>query len=133
MTTQLKLNNELKQTVKICGCIQDLSKQIKALPNYESYKNSIELLLSVCNGIEQFSFDEKLHKTDKLDILLNVYTDAFDVWNESDEVILKEAVEFLHKNGRIKASKYGKVWKVLKKLLCFLGKFGARKSAGVVC
>ena len=42
----------LKVDIKLAGLISEISEKVKQIPNYESLRNDIEIILFICNSIE---------------------------------------------------------------------------------
>lgn len=118
----VKLKNNLKHLDLEKQIIEAIDQKIKRLPNYAELKHNPELVLLVCNLLEN-SIDNRKSKikVDKKLLVLKVLTATFN-YNEQDKKQIDQTIEFLHSNKRIKkVSTFRKissmVWEWLKKKL----------------
>ena len=70
--------------------------KIKEIPDYETIKSDIELILVICRMIETISADSDL-KLDKLNAIIEIYKKSFDM-STDDHLNLVNVVNFLHQN-----------------------------------
>lgn len=111
----IPLKHSLMQSAVFKEISDNMLVYIKQVPNLEEHKLNNELILLLCNLIENLC--KKKHKIDKLNLLITTMKRVIPL-TESDEQVIKQAVEFLHSNKTIKAvakSKYTKFF--LKKFM----------------
>ena len=100
--------DDLKQLVPLKNSLQQSSKfqqisdlilcRIKDVPNVEEHKTNNELIVFMCNLIENLV--KKKYNLNKLELLVFTLKRAVELSPE-DESIVKNAVEFLHANKLI--------------------------------
>lgn len=76
-----------------------LEEKVKSLPDFSTLKLNPELILLVCNMVEEGS--EKRHNIDKKELVMRVLENIFK-YNESDKRLLDDQIEFLHATKKIK-------------------------------
>lgn len=106
----------LNKTVEI------IAERIKALPNYNSLRLSLDLVLLICNMIENLCYENDIKAKDqpanfKRDIAINVYR-HLEWMKEDDKQFLLNSIQFLWSSGRIKKISFWKrVWSRLRHFL----------------
>lgn len=80
----------------------ELVKYIREIPNYQLLQHDPELLLWICNMVEN-SYTEYVDKVkpDKKELVMTIMTLAFNLRNE-DQDALDKSVQFLWNNRKIK-------------------------------
>ena len=88
--------------IKENDLIDRLKNKLSSIPNITLQgKFSMELILYVCNIIENEILSNKKHKINKLEILKKVFQSLFPF--TPDEIkMLEQCVQFLHDNKKIK-------------------------------
>ena len=76
-----------------------LEQKVKSLPDYSGLKLNPELILLICNMIEEGS--KKEHNIDKKDLAMKVLDNIFK-YSESEKRLLDDQIEFLHATKKIK-------------------------------
>jgi len=102
------LKHSLMQSAVFKEISDNMLVYIKQVPNLDEHKLNNELILLLCNLIENLC--KKKHKIDKLNLLITTMKRVIPL-SESDEQVIKQAVEFLHSNKTIREvakSKYAK-------------------------
>ena len=95
--------------------IEIISERIKHIPNYETLRLSLDLVLLICNMIENLCHENNINsknqeKNFKREIALTVY--KFLNWTGNDDKqFLLNSIQFLWSSGRIKKIKfYKRIW-----------------------
>jgi len=79
-----------------------LEEKVKSLPDFSTLKLNPELILLVCNMVEEGS--EKRHHIDKKELVMKVLDNIFH-YGESEKRLLDDQIEFLHATKKIKKVK----------------------------
>lgn len=96
--------------------------KIKSIPNYETLRLSLDIVLLICNLIENLCYENNLssknqEKNFKKEIALNVFKSLGWI-KEDDKQFLLNSVNFLWSSGRIKKIKfYKRIWSKVKHLI----------------
>jgi len=86
--------------------IRKVSEQIKKdFGNILEVKFNVELISEICNCIEEVVKSENLQKVDKLDLFFKIYAGIFGAIPEAEKKLVKEVIEYLHNNDKIKPRK----------------------------
>ena len=96
-----------------------ITDKIRLIPNYELLRNETELILLVCNIIENLIKQGNKNKVDKKKLVIDVFTSVFGLTITEIEA-LKITIDFLFNNRLIKRISFRK-W-VRNNYLIFLGK-----------
>ena len=96
-----------------------ITDKIRLIPNYELLKNETELILLVCNIIENLIKQGNKNKVDKKKLVIDVFTSVFGLSMTEIEA-LKITIDFLFNNRLIKRISFRK-W-VRNNYLIFLSK-----------
>lgn len=106
--------NELLANIKFNKLVEYIVKEIQNIPEYEQFRNDLELIKLICNIIEN-----KVVKKDEVDKKSAVVEGFKRSFNLSDNEIksINNFIEFLHKNKKIKKLS------CLKKYIIPTGKF----------
>ena len=103
----LTLKNTLKAHIKFYEILNDITKIIKSIHSVEELKNDPELLLLICNLIENTMGDNK-SKLDKKELALSIHSNIFTNTDDERED-LKRKIQFFYDNGKIKKKKWYKL------------------------
>jgi hypothetical protein len=96
----LKLDRNLKKSIKIKQAADAIQEQIKALPNLQEFKLSQELTSFLCSIIENLFKDKKKYNVDKKQIVTDILKNIFGLNTNETEIIGKQ-IEFIHANNLI--------------------------------
>lgn len=105
--------------------VEIIAERIKALPNYQNLRLSLDLVLLICNMIENLCFENNIKAKDqphnfKRDLALNVFK-HLDWVKEEDKQFLLNSIQFLWSSGRIKKISFWKrLWSRLRHFLGML-------------
>ena len=99
LKTLVPLKNSLQQSSKFQQISDLILCRVKDIPNLIEHKTNNELIVFVCNLIENLV--KKKYNLNKLELLIYTLKRAVDI-NADEEQIVKSAVEFLHVNKLIK-------------------------------
>jgi len=103
----LTLKNTLKAHIKIHNILNDITKIIKSIHSVEDMKNDPELLLLICNLIENMMKNNK-SKLDKKELALSIHDNIFtNTDNEREDI--KRKIQFFYDNGKIKKKNWYKL------------------------
>lgn len=105
--------NSLLKDVKKTNAISYIATEMSKISTDIKYKTDLEYLKIVCRYVENLIF--KKDGVLKLDIVVGVFIKLFSI-TAAEVIILKNQIEFLLNNGRIKKIK------VLKKVINFVNK-----------
>ena len=98
--------------------VNTIVAEIRAIPQFESLTNSIDLVLHICNLIENLVVDNGLKSKDKKfkqNIAIKVYQ-LLNFQKPQDKEFLLNAIEFLHSSNQIvKVPVVKKIWSFIKK------------------
>lgn len=86
--------------------VEIIAEKVKSIPNYYNLRLSLDVVLLICNLIENLVYENNIKKKDhppgfKKDIALNVYR-HLDWTTEDDKKFLTNSIQFLWSSGRIK-------------------------------
>lgn len=105
--------------------VEIIAERIKALPNYHALRLSLDLVLLICNMIENLCYENDIKAKDqsvnfKRELATNVYRSL--EWNkEDDKQFLLNSIQFLWSSGRIKKISFWKrVWGRMRNFLGML-------------
>ena len=96
----LYLKNNMDKHNIYYSLLKLVTEKIRLIPNYEILKNEIELVLLVCNIIENIVKKNKKTKIDKKQLVIDIFTTVFG--NQIDILSLKITIDFLFNNKLIK-------------------------------
>jgi len=91
----LKLENVLIQNIK-----HELQE---SFPDIANVKLNLDLVKQICKAIETNCKVNHLEKVNKLELFFKIYESTFGRLDERDKVFLTSMINYLHKNGMIKA------------------------------
>lgn len=95
--------------------IEIISERVKSIPNYESLRLSLDVVLLICNLIENLCYENNINsknqeKNFKREIAVNVYKHLNWI-SADDKQFLLNSIQFLWSSGRIKKIKlYKRIW-----------------------
>lgn len=96
----LYLKNNMDKHNIYYSLLKLVTEKIRLIPNYEILKNEIELVLLVCNIIENIVKKNNKTKIDKKQLVIDIFTTVFG--NQIDILSLKITIDFLFNNKLIK-------------------------------
>lgn len=112
----------LHSFVVVNKIVEIISERIKAIPNYQSLRLSLDIVLLICNMIENLTHENGIKAKDqersfKRDIALNVYK-HLDWIKDDDKQFLVNSIQFLWSSGRIKKiALWKRVWAKVRRFL----------------
>jgi hypothetical protein len=107
----LCINNSGKSTILKNEIMDFILKDIQKIPNYQSLKNEVEILLHICNLIENLISKNK-QKIDKKKLVLDIMAQVFCCNSDSEKEVLEKQIQFLYDNKLItKVTKFKQVAK----------------------
>jgi len=92
--------HNLKKHNIIFGLIDKIAENIKKIPNYESIRVEIELVLTVSNIVENYVSKGNKKKIDKKQLVIDALNKVFS-YNEEEKRLVGSLVDFLCNNGKI--------------------------------
>ena len=110
----VKFSHSLKKHAIVFGLIEKIAEKIKQIPNYESIRLEIELVLTVGNIVENYISKGNKKKVDKKQLVIDALSKVFN-YNEQEKSLVGSLIDFLHNNKKIKETS---VYHTCKKL-CF--------------
>lgn len=121
-TDLIPLKNSLKNLDDASTLKKTIQTKIESLPNYQSLKGDVELILYACNTLENAHVDLKASKVNKRQLIVSVFSEIFNL-NDEEKFTLSNTIQFLFDHHKIKQIKkaliYGNVVKNW-----FIKKFG---------
>ena len=98
LKNSLKNLNDLEISKQMVVC------KIQSLPNYQTLKGDVELILYACNTLENCHVDLKAAKINKRQLIVAVFSELFNL-NDEEKLTLSNTVQFLFDHGKIKQIK----------------------------
>ena len=111
----LPFKNNMKEHITTAQVVEWIVNKINTIPEVEALKYSPELSVYICSCIE-ISFLENQITGDKLEVYTTVYKRVFDI-STTDEVVIVNILNFLHRNKLIKSKIPTNILNILKKLI----------------
>ena len=103
----LTLKNTLKAHIKFHEILNDITKIIKSIHAIDDLKHDPELLLLICNLIEN-TMKRNESKLDKKELALSIHDNIFtNTDNEREDI--KRKIQFFYDNGKIKKKSWFKL------------------------
>jgi len=103
----LALKNTLKAHIKFHEILNDITKIIKSIHAIDDLKHDPELLLLICNLIEN-TMKRNESKLDKKELALSIHDNIFnDSDNEKEDI--RRKIQFFYDNNKIKKKKWYKL------------------------
>ena len=110
----VKSRNRLKQLTDAKSLSDSIVERVKAINNYQTLKLDCELILFVCNCIENAVYN----KVDKKSLALSIMKQIFVNVTPSEELVITDMIEFLFVNHLIKkVPMFTKVKRIVKSWL----------------
>ena len=103
MSDVTTLSQSIKVEVLKSKILNELVSKIQSFPAYTTLKKDIEVILFVCNAIENYSIKKK-YKIDKKALAINVLNQAFSL-NDEEQAILDKHIQFLWNSKMIQKLK----------------------------
>ncbi len=101
-----KFKKKLKTLNKIGNLTKLLVEKIHEMPRFnEELRNDIELILYICNIIENEFVQTPTKTIDKKQIVIDILDKIFTLRTE-ERVQIDKNIDFLHSNGQIKRVNY---------------------------
>ena len=100
----IPLKNSLKNLNDLAILKQMVVCKIQSLPNYQTLKGDVELILYACNTLENCHVDLKAAKINKRQLVVAVFSELFNL-NDEEKLTLSNTVQFLFGHGKIKQIK----------------------------
>lgn len=102
--------------------VEIIAERVKSIPNYHSLRLSLDVVLFICNMIENLVYENGIKAKDqpqgfKKEIALSVYRHL--EWiKEDDKQFLVNSIQFLWSSGRIKKiSLFKRMWAKIRRFL----------------
>jgi hypothetical protein len=108
ITNEILPKNSLINEIKKSKTIQNIISNVQQIPEFQKYKNDLELIKYVCNLTENL-IQEKKSGTLKKEIVITSLTKVFNL-NENEKKMISDAVEFLINNKKIKKISIYRKW-----------------------
>ena len=95
----IQFNNTVKSTALSSTVIDDIIKKVTSITNFNDLKNDLELVVYICNCVEQ-----EISKDDKIDKKALVIAILVRLFNISDEekITIGLQIEFILNNKMVK-------------------------------
>ena len=100
-TDLIPLKNSLKNLSDLATLKQMVCCKIQSIPNFQTLKGDVELILYACNTLENYHVDISANKIDKKLLIVNAFTELFNL-TEDEKVILTNTIQFLFDHCKIK-------------------------------
>ena len=108
ITNEILPKHSLMTDIKKAKTIQNIISNIQQIPEFQKYKNDLEIIKYVCNLTENL-IKEKKSGLMKKEIVITSLTKVFNL-NENEKKMISDAVEFLSNNKKIKKLGIYKKW-----------------------
>ena len=108
--------DSLKSHTDIHSIIALLVEKIKTIPAVENLHMNIDLIVWLCQVIDQILVDSKLKNIDKLALFKSIYTQIYPDTAEKELNTIKNVIEYLHNIKKIASvrTNYQKIGRNLK-------------------
>ena len=103
-TDLIPLKNSLKNLNDAETLKQKVVSKIQNLPNYQSLKNDVELILFACNILENAHKDAKASKVNKSQLIVSIFAELFNL-DDQEKLTVSNTVQFLFDHSKIKQVK----------------------------
>ena len=103
-TNLIPLKNSLKGLNDLAQLKQMIVCKVQNLPNYNTLKGDVELILYACNTLENAHSDLKASKINKRQLVVSVFAELFNL-NDEEKLTLSNTIQFLFDQGKIKQVK----------------------------
>ena len=108
ITNEILPKNSLMGEIKKSKTIQNIVANVQQIPEFQKYKNDLELIKYVCNLTENL-IKEKKSGLMKKEIVITSLTKVFNL-NEHEKKMLVDAIDFLCNNKKVKKLGLFKKW-----------------------
>ena len=108
ITNEILPKHSLMTDIKNVKTIQNIISNIQQIPEFQKYKNDLEIIKYVCNLTENL-IKEKKSGLMKKEIVITSLTKVFNL-TENEKKMISDAVEFLSNNKKIKKLGIYKKW-----------------------
>ena len=108
ITNEILPKHSLMTDIKKAKTIQNIISNIQQIPDFQKYKNDLEIIKYVCNLTENL-IKEKKSGLMKKEIVITSLTKVFNL-TENEKKMISDAVEFLSNNKKIKKLGIYKKW-----------------------
>ena len=105
---KIKENDKIKHLVKLAEISKGIIAKVQAMPDIHELKLDLDIILHICNIIENNIKQNETKSIDKKKIVVDIIQKCTPL-NPPEILILNKMIEFLHSNHLIK--KIGKVEK----------------------
>ena len=105
----VKFSGGLKAELKQNEVVKRIELKINNIANVRAKKMDIEILLHICNMVEQY-IDNKKKKYDKEKIVLMAYDVIFGALNDAEKLTIKKNIAYLLESKSIKKVHWIYVW-----------------------
>jgi hypothetical protein len=107
----LSINNSSKSTILKNEIMDFILKDIQKIPNFQMLKNDVEILLHICNLIENLISKNK-QKIDKKQLVIDIMCQVFYLNSDVEKDAVAKQIQFLYDNKLItKVTKFNQVAK----------------------
>ena len=103
-TDLIPLKNSLKNLSDLATLKQMVCCKIQSIPNFQSLKGDVELILYACNTLENYQIDIGANKIDKKILIVNAFTELFSL-TDDEKLTLNNTIQFLFDHNKIKQIK----------------------------
>ena len=108
ITNEILPKHSLMTDIKKAKTIQNIISNIQQIPDFQKYKNDLEIIKYVCNLTENL-IKEKKSGLMKKEIVITSLTKVFNL-NENEKKMVSDTIEFLSNNKKIKKLGIYKKW-----------------------
>jgi len=103
-TNLIPLLKNLKNIDDLATLKQMVVCKIQSLPNYQTLKNDVELILYACTTLENCHVDLKASKINKRQLIVSIFGELFNL-NDEEKLTVSNTVQFLFDHSKIKQVK----------------------------
>ena len=96
----LSINNTGKSTILKNEIMDFILKDIQKIPNFQTLKNDVEILLHLCNLIENLISKNK-QKIDKKQLIIDIMAQVFYLNSDAEKDTISKQIQFLYDNKLI--------------------------------
>ena len=96
----LSINNTGKSTILKNEIMDFILKDIQKIPNCQMLKNDVEILLHICNLIENLISKNK-QKINKKQLVIDIMTQGFYLSSDVEKDAIEKQIQFLYDNKLI--------------------------------
>jgi hypothetical protein len=92
----LEFGSSLKAHDNIHSIIQLLIERIKLIPQSESLQLNVDLIIWICNAIDNILLDSKLKNVDKYELFVTIYKTIFPETTDKEMKTVEAIITYLH-------------------------------------